>query len=67
MCELWDTDTKVFEGEPGKGKMARAVGHVTRSGKGANWKLKIQRIWEVGWNDIELVKAIICGEGGKKY
>jgi hypothetical protein len=48
--------------------MARAVGRMTRRGSGINWIFQIQNIWEADWDDIELVKAIICGEGagGKK-
>ncbi|KAL8994401.1 MAG: hypothetical protein Q9188_007077 [Gyalolechia gomerana] len=58
--ELWDLDSKIFLGEKGKGKMARVVGRMGREEKSKGLEMTVLSIWEAGWEDVGVVKGIVC-------
>ncbi|KAL8722286.1 MAG: hypothetical protein Q9225_001190 [Loekoesia sp. 1 TL-2023] len=59
--ELWNLDSKVFLGEKGKGKMARMVGRMGRDEKTRSLEMTVLSVFEVGWEDVGIVKGIVCG------
>ena len=58
--DLWDSDSKAFLGDTGKGKIARCIGNMKRDATGRGWKMMVLSIWEADWDDVEYVKGIIC-------
>lgn len=58
--ELWEYDSRVFLGEKGRGKMARVVGRINREEGGKGWEMKVLSIWEAGWEDVGVVKGVVC-------
>ncbi|KAI4118217.1 MAG: hypothetical protein LQ338_007438 [Usnochroma carphineum] len=58
---LWDLDSKVFLGEKGKGKMARAVGRILRDEKTRGLEMTILSIWAADWDDVGICKGHYCG------
>ena len=57
---LWELDSSVFLGDKGRGKMARVLGRIRRGEGGKGWELTILSIWEATWEDVEVVKGVIC-------
>ncbi len=57
---LWDTDSKVFLGEEGRGKMARALGRIKKREQGGGCEMVVLSIWEVDWEDVGIAKGIVC-------
>ena len=58
--ELWDFDSRAFLGDKGRGKMARVLGRMKRGEGGKGWEFTILSIWEATWEDVGVVKGIIC-------
>ncbi|KAL8933444.1 MAG: hypothetical protein Q9216_006361 [Gyalolechia sp. 2 TL-2023] len=58
--ELWDLDSKIFLGEKGRGKMARVVERMGREEKSRGLEMTVLSIWETRWEDVEVVKGIVC-------
>ena len=57
---LWHMDSKVFLGEEGRGKMARALGRIKKREKGGGCEMVVLSIWEVDWEDVGIAKGIVC-------
>ena len=57
--ELWDHGSRVFLGDAGKGRMARVVGRMRKESKG-DWMLVMLCVWQVDWDEVGLVKGIVC-------
>ena len=57
---LWDMDSKVFLGEEGRGKMARALGRIKKREQGGGYEMVVLSIWEVDWEDVGIAKGIVC-------
>ena len=57
---LWDMDSKVFLGEEGRGKMARALGRIKKREQGGGCEMVVLSIWEVDWEDVGIAKGIVC-------
>ena len=57
---LWDMDSKVFLGEEGRGKMARALGRIKKREGGGGCEMVVLSIWEVDWEDVGIAKGIVC-------
>ena len=57
---LWDMDSKVFLGERGRGKMARALGRIKKREQGGGCEIVVLSIWEVDWEDVGIAKGIVC-------
>lgn len=57
---LWDSDSKVFLGDQGKGRMARAMGRIKRCEQGGGCEMVVMSIWEVDWEDVGVAKGIVC-------
>ena len=57
---LWDMDSSVFLGEKGRGKMARALGRIKKREQGGGCEMVVLSIWEVDWEDVGIVKGIVC-------
>ena len=57
---LWDMDSKVFLGEEGRGKMARALGRIKKREQGGGCEMVVLSIWEVDWEDVGVAKGIVC-------
>ena len=57
---LWDMDSKVFLGEEGRGKMARALGRIKKREQGAGCEMVMLSLWEVDWEDVGIAKGIVC-------
>ena len=59
--EVWDNDAKGLVGNEGRGKMVRVVGKMEREREKAHvWWMRVLSVMEVGWEDVEWVKGIIC-------
>ena len=58
--ELWDFDSRAFLGDKGRGKMARVLGRMKRGEGGKGWEFTVLSIWEATWEDVGVVKGIIC-------
>ena len=63
--DLWDFDLSAFLGEKGRGKMARVMGRMKRKEGGRGWEMTVLNIWEAKWEDIEVVKDIVCSSDTK--
>ena len=59
--ELWETDSKVFLGQDGKGRMARVGGRMKRDARSKEWKMLILSVWEAEWADVGFAKGVVCG------
>ena len=57
---LWETDSRVFLGEEGKGRLARVVGRITRDQESRAWRMRILNVWAAGLEDVAWVKGIVC-------
>ena len=57
---LWDMDSKMFLGEAGRGKMARALGRIKKREQGGGCEMVVLSIWEVDWEDVGITKGIVC-------
>ena len=57
---LWDMDSKVFLGEEGRGKMARALGRIKKREQGGGCEMVVLSIWEVDWEEVGIAKGIVC-------
>ena len=59
--ELYEADARPFLVGV-TGKMARAVGRLGREVVGGRleWRMKVMSVWEVGWEDVEWVKGVVC-------
>ncbi|MCJ1273336.1 hypothetical protein MMC21_001127 [Puttea exsequens] len=57
---LWNEDSKVFLGNSGRGKMARALGRVKRCEGGGGCEMVVLSIWEVDWEDVGMAKGAVC-------
>ena len=57
---LWDHDSRAFIEGKGQGKMARVVGRIKRGDGGKGWEMNVLNIWEAGWDDVAVVKGVIC-------
>lgn len=53
-------DSKVFLGEEGRGKMARALGRIKKREQGGGCEMVVLSIWEVDWEDVGIAKGIVC-------
>ncbi|KAL8800107.1 MAG: hypothetical protein Q9182_005419 [Xanthomendoza sp. 2 TL-2023] len=60
-CDLWDSDSKVFLGEKGKGKMARVIGRIGREEKTRGLEMMVLSVWEADWEDVGICKGHYCG------
>ena len=58
--ELWDFDSRAFLGDKGRGKMARVLGRIKRGEGGKGWEFTVLSIWEATWEDVGVVKGIVC-------
>jgi hypothetical protein len=63
-CELWDTESAVFLGEEGRGRIARLVGRVKKKEGGGvggtGFFVQILLIGEAGWADVETARKVVC-------
>ena len=62
--EVWEGDGNVFldcnrSGKDEEGIMCRVVGRLERKAEGG-WRLEVNTCWEVGWEDVENVRSIVC-------
>ena len=57
---LWETDSRPFLGEDGKGRLARVIGKVGRDEETKAWKMLILNVWAAGLEDMAWVKGIMC-------
>ena len=71
-AELWEFESGRFldcgtgdglgraeeDAKKGLGKMARLIGHMVRE-RGGQWEIKVESIWEAGWEDLEWVRGIV--------
>ncbi|KAG7006245.1 hypothetical protein G7Y79_00015g038350 [Physcia stellaris] len=58
--DLWDYDSRAFIEGKGQGKMARVIGRIKRGDGGKGWEMNVLNIWEAGWDDVAVVKGVIC-------
>ena len=58
--ELWEIDSRAFLGDGGRGKMARVMGRMKRREGGQGWEMTVLNIWEATWEDVGVVKGIVC-------
>jgi len=56
-CGPWNTDSRLFMGAA----MVRVVGRVNKRSNTRELILKIENIREVDWDDVDWVRAIVCG------
>lgn len=57
---LWEHDSKAFLGEGGRGKMARVMGRIKRGEANKGWEMTILNVWEASWEDVGVVKGVVC-------
>ena len=57
---LWESDSRAFLGEDGKGRLARVVGRITRDEESRAWRMRILNVWAAGLEDVAWVKGIVC-------
>ena len=58
--ELWDFDSRAFLRDNGRGRIARVMGRIKRGEGGHVWEMTVLNIWEATWDDVGIVKGIVC-------
>lgn len=56
---LWEEDADVFLGDGNEGKLCRVVGTIKTKGSESP-RLNVLSIWECTYEDVRLVKGIVC-------
>ncbi|KAI4130139.1 MAG: hypothetical protein LQ347_003499 [Umbilicaria vellea] len=57
---LWETDSRSFLGEDGKGRLARVIGKITRDEGSSTCRMRILNLWPATLVDVAWVKGIVC-------